>query len=587
MTWPFDIQTRSVAVESAQFGVSCVGELISNEEKGLITTYQYATTPYRWSCTMGHRPFCAVGWSRPIEYTVRSVNPNTGANVPSISILSSTGALIGRIRTDVENSIVSGLEFTIVNGDCRDFVLTLNQLPEFPLVAYSVISVNIGDTDFNWYMGKVTDQGDIKAKDGNLYVFKGEGLSLTDIRNLVMDIGTVFTAPQDVGQIVESIVLDQIEPFSMVNYNVSKINTATGVLTATEIEPGSAKINEFLDSLAKMANHEWGVDGDGDFFFLPVETDVVKTFFIGYDINDFTPRLNLQNVKNTIFMQRQQGLGAGGAGWVVADILTDDTSVAKYGKRELRYQAPGFFGDDDLTLIGTRLLEDLKDPKYSAQVSGFQVFGEAQFIQRGIHRFILPFDQYPETWNEVEDVTEWTTVGSGITLSDESSIFVLGAGGIRAECLNASGSRFELDQEFKGNIQKIRFWFRSSRLLGEITVGIGLTNWDEYTTKFACPVVDQFFSVEWDVSVNNLKRVTKFAIECPTDEATDFYLDQIDVVVNGFPYYKVKSVKQTYKFYPENSSVSMEFDRVPSKMEDYINNILALAEQNKFTGEVR
>jgi len=587
LTWPFDIQTRSVSVESAQFGVSCVGELISNEPKGLITSYQYATTPFTWSTTMGHRPFRAVGWSRPVEYTVRRVTPNTGANVPSISILSSTGALIGRIRTDVENSIVSGLEFTIVNGDCRDFVLTLNRLPEFPLVAYSVISVNIGDTDFNWYMGKVTDQGDIKAKDGNLFVFKGEGLSLTDIQNLVMDTATIFTAPQDVGQIVESIVLNQIEPFCMVRYNVSKINTATGVLTATEIEPGSAKINEFLDSLAKMANHEWGVDGDGDFFFLPVETDVVKTFFIGYDINDFTPRLNLRDVKNTIFMQRQQGLGAGGAGWVVADILTDDTSIAKYGKRELRYQAPGFFGDDDLTLIGTRLLEDLKDPKYSAQVTGFQVFGGAQFIERGIHRFVLPFDQYPETWDEVETLTNFATVGSGITLSEESSIFVLGAGGIQAACLNALGSRFELTKEFKGNIQKIRFWFRSSRLLGEITVGIGLTNWNEYTTKFACPVVDQFFSVEWDVSANNLKRITKFAIECPTNDATDFYLDQIDVVVNGFPYYKVKSVKQTYKFNPDNSSVSMEFDKVPSKMEDYINNILAIAEQNKYTGEVR
>lgn len=587
MTWPFDINTRSVLVESAQLGVACAGELLSNEPKNLTTTYQFATSPYRWSCTMGHRPFRAVGWSRPVQYTLRTSSNTGGGIVPSISILSSTGALIGRIRTDVENSIVSGLEFTIVNGDCRDFVLTLNRLPEFPLVAYSVISINIGDTDFNWYMGKVTDQGDIKAKDGNLFVFKGEGLSLTDIRNLVMDTGVIFTAPQDVGGIVESIVLDQIVPFCMVNYNVSKINTSTGVLTATEIEPGSAKITEFLDSLAKMSNHEWGVDGDGDFFFLPIETDVVKTFFIGYDINDFTPRLNLRDVKNTIFMQRQQGLGAGGAGWVVADILTDDTSIAKYGKRELRYQAPGFFGDDDLTLIGDRLLEDLKDPKYSAQANGLQVFGEAQFIQRGIHRFVLPFDQYPEIWDEVETLDDFATVGSGITLSEESSIFVLGAGGIRAECLTASGSRFELTKEFKGNIQKIRFWFRSSRLLGEITVGIGLTNWNEYTTKFACPVVDQFFSVEWDVSANNLKRITKFAIECPTDEATNFYLDQIDIVVNGFPYYKVKSVKQTYKFNPDNSSVSMEFDKVPSKMEDYINNILAIAEQNKYTGEVR
>lgn len=587
MTWPYVLETRSVSIQSSQFGASTLGQLVANEPTNLLSTYVYATTPFTWSCTMGHRPFRAVGWSRPVEYTVRRFDPNRGGNPPSISILSSTGALIGKIRTDIENSIVSGLEFTIVNGDCRDFVLTLNKLPEFPLVAYSVISVNVGDSDFNWYMGKVTDQGDLKAKDGNLFVFKGEGLSLTDIQNLVMDTGTIFTAPQDVGVIVEDILINQIVPFSMVKYNVSKINTDTGVLTANNIQPGSAKINEFLDSMARMSNHEWGVDGDGDFFFLPIESDVVRTFFLGYNVNDFNPRLNLQNVKNSIFMQRQQGLGSGGAGWVVSDILSDDTSIAKYGKRELRYQAPGFFSDSDLTLIGTRLLEDLKDPKVSATSNGFQVFTEAEFIRRGIHRFILPFDQYPETWNEAEDVTEWSAIGGGITLSDETSIIVLGASAIRGECTGALNSRIELTQPFKGNIAKIRFWFRASERLSEVTVGVGLTNWNEHTTTFGCPVQDQYFSVEWDLSALNLKRLGKFAVQIPTNDPVDVYIDQIDVVVNGFPYYKVKSTKQTYRFAPENSSVSMEFDRVPSKMEDYINNILAIAEQNKFTGEVR
>ncbi len=70
-------------------------------------------------------------------------------------------------------------------------------------------------------------------------------------------------------------------------------------------------------------------------------------------------------------MQRQQGAAAGGAGWSVAGIYNDTASVKKYGRKELNYQIPGYFADDEADVIGNATTGRKKDPKYSASMRGF------------------------------------------------------------------------------------------------------------------------------------------------------------------------------------------------------------------------
>jgi hypothetical protein len=585
--YPFRVIQRTISVENAQFGVSALGELVANEPITQSITTQYAITNQIFSCAIGRGPFRSRGYTRPFAYTRRrTTTPGTGA-IPSINILSSTGALIGRIRTDVQNTIVSGLEFTIVNGDCRDFVLELNTLPDIPLAPFSIVQINVADSSFNWFIGKITDQQVEGTRNGRKYIYKGEGYSQSDMKFLVMDDSSNYAAATDVGLIVEDIVTNQLVTASRINYNPTKLDNATGVFTANEIQPGKSKISEFLDTLAAMANYEWGIDGDGDFFFQPVNDDVVRTFFVGYELNDFTPRQNLKDIRNSIVLQRQQGKGSGGAGWVISSILNDDTSIAKYGKREYRFQAPGFFSDADLLLVGNRLLEDYKNPRISATASGFQVTDESSFIRRGLSRFVLPFDRYPKTYNEVEDKDEWIVTDSSIVLEDETSILVFGASALKVSVNGSSGGRLELDQNFVGLIDKVRFWIRGSTTGTFLTVGIGLTLWDENTRAISIPVQDSYFCFDWDTSSLNLTEINKFAIRIDTDDELEFYLDKIEFVVKGNPFYNLKNTKQTYRFYPEDQSVDMELDRVPSKMEDYINNILRLAEENKFVSEVR
>lgn len=583
----FTITEYNPTDQSAQFGSAVFGEAVANEPTELVGSYFGASVNGRYTTTMGHGVFRSRGDLRPKFYYVKPKSSSQGVNFANIAIVSSTGALVGRLRTDVQKTIISNVEFTIVKGDCRDFVIELNDLPAFPLAPFSIVKINVGNSGFNWYMGKITNQENAGSKDGAKYRFTGSGLSETDLDSLVFDDSLDFDSAQDVGEIVDAIVQTQIAPFSFINYNPSKIDRTTGVFTANVIEPGKTKMSKFLDTMAKMAGCEWGVDGEGDFFFLPIEHALVRTFFVGYDLTNFKPKLNLQNVKNTIFVKRQQGKGSGGAGWAVQTIRSDLTSIAKYGKRELTFQAPGFFQDNDLNVIGDALLNDLKEPKYSATANGFRVTGELDFIKRGQHRFILPFDKYQHTWTEGELASEWTTSGSGITLSTNTTNFVFGASSVKGAFSTSSGSRIERVGSYSGKIQKVIIWIRSNTSGAFLTAGIGLSSWNQFSNVINIPQNDVFFAYEWDVSSFGITKIDRIGIQSNTNDAFELFVDKIEFVVKGFPSYRMQSTKQTYSFEPGGADVTMEFDRVPSKMEDYINNILAIAEENRFVGEVR
>ena len=140
-----------------------------------------------------------------------------------------------------------------------------------------------------------------------------------------------------------------------------------------------------------MTNHIWGVDSERDFYFLARNQNTLKTFFIGYDLHDFSPRENQEAVKNVIMVQRKQGRSDGGAGWSVAGIYNNTTSVKKYGRKELNYQVPGFFSNQDCQTVGQALLRDNKDPQLFAKVKSLPLGRLGSPLELGKYRFVSPF----------------------------------------------------------------------------------------------------------------------------------------------------------------------------------------------------
>lgn len=537
---------------------------------------------------------CHKGWgflgqrrySFPGEWEERPVSVTTGV-LAEITIMSVSGAIIGKIRSDIQKTIIHSLEFTIDDHGCADFLLKLNSLPDFPITDFSIAVIKIGDTDYNWYSGEISYRDDYGTQ-REVFEYRGNGL-----RNYLSGLKamTTYTTGQDIGDIVSDLVQTWVQPYCPILYNSSKIELNTGVILANDIELSSHPLDKVFQTLSDMAGYNWGVDGDKEFYFKEKEIEVQKTFFVGYSIQDFKPKLNLTAIKNVITVQRQQGMGTGGVGWSVAGIYNDASSVKKYGRKELNYQIPGYFADDEADIVGESLLVEKKEPKQSGRITGFLVFGGDQYLSRGNYRFILPFDKFDYIYSEVDDVTEWMKSGPGdLAITKEEDLYVYGDGCLKLTFSNALNDRAEFQADCKlGKIQKIRFFVKASRVGTFLTAGVGYGLWSQNTIDIDIHVVDTFINYDWDISALNISQIDRFAvrIDATPGAETNVYIDKIEFVIAGHRYYTLQLKETKYKFAPTKQSAEANFGVLPPKMENYIASLFETATELKFTQEIR
>jgi len=538
--------------------------------------------------TLGQR-----GYSRPEEFFPRPADAGD-PTIPDITITSVAGAFIGKIRTDIQFSIVESIKFTLIDGlDCADFTMQLNKLPDFPIPRFSLMTFNISGRIGNWYTGLIEEVPEVGTQRKS-FRFKGQGGSRSYARTLSGGLDIVVGTGRDVGAIFLEVCQTILIPETPINLNFAKINVDTGVILVNDLNFGKYKLPKIFDTLATMAGHIWGVDGDLDVYFLPApkaEDTVQKTFFVGYDIQNFKPKENIKDVRNTIVVQRKQGRGSGGAGWVIGGIFSDESSIAKYRKKELNFQVPGFFEQEEIDIIGEALIAEKSEPKFSGFMDGFRIRSGADYLENGLYRFILDFEPFPVIFSDVDSAAEWTKTGAGdLTVVDENTIFVFGARGIKLNYTDAQNDEIELDSEsFKGFIETIRVFIRANKTGQLATLGVGKTTAFENSVKLEFPIVNAFYNFDWDVSNLNITEVNKVAIRIDDPgpvASTDIYIDKIEFNIVGHKFYKIPLTKATYTFSPGKITARGEFGILPPKMENFLKSLFSTASELKFTQEI-
>lgn len=541
---------------------------------------------------IGFGLFGQRAYLRPENFDFRPIDVGDPSS-PDITITTTTGAFIGKIRTDIQFTTLKSLKFGLIDGlDCADFTMELNKIPDFPIPAFSFLTFNISGRVGDWYKGLVLDTPQVGTQ-RNTFTYKGFGLRLYT-KELSADIGVLSGTGKDVGQVFEELVTTRLIPETPIIFNAAKINNSTGVIIVNDLDFGKYKLNKVFDTLAIMSGHIWGVDGDGEIYFKPAakEGDAPeRTFFIGYDVQNFRPKLNLNDVKNSIVVQRQEGRADGAAGWIVGGIFSDESSVAKFGKKELEFQVPGFFEQPEIELIGNSLLASKKDPKFVGMMDGFRIKSGLDFLEDGLYRLIMPNQDFPVIFSDVDDASEWAKTGAGdLTVVDEDKIFTFADGGIKLNYTDAALDQIVLTGAFKGSVKRIRVFIRSNRKGSHATLGVGKTTAFENTKQIDFPVVNQFYNFDWDVSDLNIVEINKVGIridEVGPVASTDIFIDKIEFEVVGHKFYKMPLSKSIYTFSPSNITARAEFGILPPKMENFLAGLFSTAKELKFTQEIR
>ena len=573
--------------DHAQLGSFQFGDLQYSGEYELEDFFDSPNSGGNFRTQIGFGQFGNRVYSRPESLELAEFG-QAGGGAIVIEVVSASGALVGKIRSDVQKSIINSLVFTDGENGSEDATLSLNELPDFPIEPFSIISVKLADTPFFWYAGtiQIPDQEGTQRDE-----FEFRAIGLKDyLRGLKSN--RDFGVGLDVGEIVRFIIENDVVPFAPIGLNTSKIDESTGVLLANPIELSENFLDKVLNTFQDMSGRKWGVDGDGDFFFLKPSDTQQRTYFEGYDMSQFLPEINFGDVRNAIVVQRQQGRGSGGAGWEIAGVFNDASSVAKYGRRELNYQIPGFFETAEANIVGDALLADKAEPKFSAKMIGRPILDGDDFLPRGLYRFINQFSEYEAIYNAVDDSTQWAKIGSGdLVISDEATLFVFGDGAVKLTFTDALNDRAELSDVVSGAVQRVRF-FVSAPAGVKATVGVGESVWSEHTTTLDVPVNNRFFNFDWDVSALGIRKIGKFAIRIDEPGGTgasefSILIDKVVFNVKGNKTYRLELKDATYTVSPTEVAIDAEFGVVPPKMENFLQGLFAVADELRFTGEIR
>jgi len=534
---------------------------------------------------MGWREYSRKVWSRSYEWERPPTRALTGIQI-NIVITNVSGALVGKIRTDIQKSIVVSFEFTDDEQGSADFKLVLSKQPPFELLAMSVITVRVGDSDFSWYTGIILDPPS-QGTDRTEITIKGFGLRKYLERYQAV---TNFPAGTDITEIVSSIAQNFIANRGPIGFEPSKIDPNSGIVISQEIELGKYSIRHVLDIMALMATTDdfyyiWGVDGDGDFYWTKkLVINLERTFWVGFNLNDFFPRTSFQDIVNSWTLLRAQGKGSGGVGYSVAGIFTDESSAAKFGVSVDEQQIPGFTGEADTALIGNALLAASKDPVESARSKGWLARNSFEFLTQGLYRFVMPREDFQETVDDLDDATAFSVIGGGdLVVSDDKVTFMFADGSVKLAFTESVGTRAELDIDVEGIIKQVIFYVRATKKGDYLTVGVGSSIWDQHTFDFDISLTGTFIPIVWDLSGKGIRKLGKFAIEVNQSQVSEtrVQIDKLDIVFAGHKTYRMIRKRSTYRYSPGRHGVDSEFGDLPDSLPQYI------AAQQKITQELR
>lgn len=136
----------------------------------------------------------------------------------------------------------------------------------------------------------------------------------------------------------------------MVTYDTASVQTYGSNLT---VSYGYEKCLDALKKTVALTDYWWTVDGAGKLHFKPENAGTTHYLTFGKDIDSLEIEENAEKVVNEYFLDYAGGMVS----------VTDITSQATYGKRQLRESKTDIGNSATATIAANEYLSQNKDPK--------------------------------------------------------------------------------------------------------------------------------------------------------------------------------------------------------------------------------
>ena len=542
---------------------------------------------------MGHGPLAARAFSRPETYdSAVDESPFTvedEAGVNEITFYSRFGSVIGRIRTDIQEGILSEMRIVKRRGGCRDFSMTLARLPDFEIPELAIFSVTIGSSTTPKYFGKLDQTPQRGHTSGDGFTYEGFGFSRTLSR---IRLDQTFTAGTDVGEVVYQLVLEAFEDGQFdFNFNPGKINRATGTVLVGNIQSSRATLDKVLDSMAELSGHDWDIDGRRDFFFRNRDIDVQRTYFDGYDFAKAAIKKDFNSIVNSAVIKRGKPSGSGELGYTIGAQRSDPTSIAKHGPQPKDFVVPSLFTDADCVQYADRVIADLKDPKINVKITGIPIRSADDFLEAGPIRVVGEFGEIIETLQECDDLDTTQIINTGdLATTVEEAIIHSGAASFKLLYGNAAGQRFQMQTDFSSrDWREITVWIYANRLAEAYRFHIGNAVYNEISFDFKIGVVGRFYPVTFNIENSDIERIRLLTLEIVNDAPanTVVYVDQVEAKRLGNPHYEQLPEREVYTFSATKRTLDLDCGPVPDTIESYLKSVIKVQRELSEGVEVR
>lgn len=468
---------------------------------------------------------------------------------------------IGIVYLSAGKSIVNKIKIVNNKFGSQSAEIDFNTLPNFDIPPFTKVVIKKGLTHL--FTGELlidtnqtTSQIRFKASGYYQYLNKWK-----PSKNYTFD-------SIDIGFIVNSIMKSEIERRKEgMTYNATKIKVDTGrsLISLNDFmiteENSKFTIEKLISTMADLVVYDYGVDAEGDFFFLPKNSTVIENYFLGYNANDVALKTNYKDVKNHLTITRQ-----GNNGFSIALIDNNLTSQAKYGQKDFTYQVPSFFNNSDAQILADALLEQNSEPKSIAEIKNINLDSDFVNLTRGMYRIVEDFKTTQVIYNVVDDITGWS---GGVSLNTTNLVF--GRYSLNVLIQN----EVTLNQSFEGRIEKISFFINSSNSGKNLQFFI-IQGENKIFYDF-----EIFQSNTWvEITLNaNVEDLTGIGFLNLFTVSQSFFLDKISFLVQSNKSTLMELNKIEYNLSNIGNTYNLTLGQPEAKLENFVGSLIRQSQE--------